>query len=207
MNKCCFLILTVSLGSCLLTWADDLKDVNVKLMTRGYCYAGSRVDKEAFGGFGQSDNAPKKLLDPDLGRDGHIALVALPESTVTFDKKYRSMRLLLVNRTKVEAVFPASDSRLSIIQEAQDSKGRWKPIEYLPSSWCGNSFHRVFLPAGYYWEFAAPVYTGTMKTRLRFVLQGKEPIYSNEFEGSINPEQLTQKQGHSPTNLMDPYDE
>jgi hypothetical protein len=46
-----------------------------------------------------------------------------------------------------------------------------------------------------------------MKTKLRFILQGKEPICSNEFEGSINPGQFTHKRGHTPTNLMDPYDE
>jgi hypothetical protein len=87
-------------------------------------------------------------MDAELGREGQLALVALPGTAVAFAEEYRGMRLLLVNRTKVEAEFPASDSRLSIIQEAQDSEGNWKAIEYLPSSWCGNSYHRVFSPSG-----------------------------------------------------------
>jgi hypothetical protein len=29
----------------------------------------------------------------------------------------------------------------------------------------------------------------------------------NEFEGGINPEQFARKQGHTPDNLMDPYNE
>lgn len=36
---------------------------------------------------------------------------------------------------------------------------------------------------------------------------GNSPLYSNEFEGSINPEQFTEKEGHNPTDLMDPYNE
>lgn len=185
--------------------AAELKEINVNHMIRGYCFAGSRTDTKAPGGFGSSDNAPQKLGGRTDGTNGAISLVALPQESATFGKSYRGFRLLLVNRTKSEAAFRASDSRLSIIQEARDEKGEWRPIEYLPSSWCGNSYHKVFLPAGKFWEFAAPAYTGSFKTRLRFVLQGETPIYSNEFEGRINPAQFTQKQGHTPSNLMDPY--
>jgi hypothetical protein len=32
----------------------------------------------------------------------------------------------------------------------------------------------------------------------------KMTIYSNEFEGSINGKQFTIKQGHTPTDIMDP---
>jgi hypothetical protein len=207
MNKSYILLFAAALALNHSIRAADLTNVNVSFMLRGYCLAGSRVDKQAIGGFGQSDNAPKKVTAPNIGRDGQLALVAFPQKAVSFAYKYRGMRMLLINRTKREVEFPASDSRISILQEAQDSKGDWKPIEYLPFSWCGNSSHRVFLPAGHYWEFAAPVYTGTKKTKLRFVLQGKQPLYSNEFEGSINPGQFTQKQGHTPTDIMDPYNE
>lgn len=186
--------------------ADELKPLNAKIMVRGYCFAGGGADKQAFG-YGQSDNSPMKLADKQLGKEGEISLVALPTETVPFAKSYRGFRLLLINRTNSEVPFDASDSRVSIIQEALDTHGQWRPIEYLPSSWCGNSYHRVFLPAGHYWEFIAPQYGGAQKTKLRFALQGKQPIHSNEFEGSINPQQFTEKQGHTPTNLMDPYNE
>ena len=77
-------------------------------------------------------------------------------------------------------------------------------IGYAPGSWCGNSYHIVTLPANKAWVFIAPIYTGMIKAKLRFVL-GK--ITSNEFMGSINKEQFTIKQGHIPTSIMDPYDE
>jgi len=78
--------------------------------------------------------------------------------------------VFLVNTTKEQVTFSASDSRLYIVQEALDRDSKWKPIEYLPSSWCGNSYHHVFLGANEYWEFAAARYTGEFKTRLRFRL-------------------------------------
>jgi hypothetical protein len=185
--------------------SDDLKPLDSKVMLPGYCYVGSRPDKKALGGYGVSDNLPKKMRGADIGLDGVISLVAVPTNTIPFSKSARGFNLLLINRTKSEVAFEASDSRPSIIQEALDPDGKWQPIEYLPSSWCGNSYHRVFLPAGYYWKFSVPEYGGTRKTKLRFVLQGKQPVYSNQFDGSINPEQFTGKKEHTATNLMDPY--
>jgi hypothetical protein len=133
----------------------------------------------------------------------------LPNEEVPFNKDYRGFRLLLVNRTATETNLLSCDNRLPLIQEALEGEGLWRPVEYLPGSWCGNSDFSVTVPAGHYWEFAAPRYTGKLKVLLRFVLQipGESPIYSKEFEGSVNPEQFTEKQGHTPTNLMDPYNE
>jgi hypothetical protein len=200
------LALLVLGGSLIWARSADLKEVNLKYMLRGYCYAGSRSDTNAFG-FGSSSNNPKELADKTYGTDGALSLVALPEEAVPFAKTYRGFRLVLVNRTESEVALRACNSRISILQEAQDKKGNWHPVEYLPSSWCGNSYHRVFLPKACFWEFAAPAYSGSFKTRLRFVLQEKTPIYSNEFYGSINPRQFTNKQGHKATDLMDPYNE
>jgi hypothetical protein len=187
----------------------DLESVDVKFMLRGYCLAGSRVDEAAPGLFGTSNNAPERVTDQRLGDDGQVSLIALPTEHVPFAKKFRGMRLLLVNLTKSEVGYLACDSRLSIVQEALTAEGQWKPIEYLPSSFCGNSYHRVFLPVGHFWEFAAPLYTGPIRTKLRFVLtvEGGRPLYSNTFEASINAEQFTRKQGHNPTSIMDPYQE
>ena len=186
-------------------FAADSKSLDIKFMLRGYCYAGSVPDPKAPGGYATSDNKPKKIAGGSIGQQGQLALVALPGEFVAFGQASKGFRLLLVNRTKTEVALRACDSRLSIIQEAMDTDGRWRPIEYLPSSWCGNSYHRVFLPRNAFWEFAAPCYSGGYKTKLRFVLQGDQPLYSSEFEGAINLEQFTQKQGHQPTDIMDPY--
>ncbi len=45
--------------------------------------------------------------------------------------------------------------------------------------------------AGHYWEFAAPRYTGSFQTRLRYRLHWRgHTVYSNFFTGRINPSQL-----------------
>jgi len=192
---------------------DDMADdpaaqnfVNTKVMTRSYCYAGSIADPDALGGYGKSDNQPRKVRRNSSGKG--LYLLAQP-TVVTSWQKQPGMRLVLVNQTANRLSFAASDSRLSIIQEAQDDAGKWRPIEYLPSSWCGNSYHCVFLPVNHFWSFAAPRYQGTAATKLRFALQLDKDttLYSNEFAGSINPEQFTTKEGHTATNLMDPYND
>ena len=114
--------------------------------------------------------------------------------------------MILANDTGRRIAFPASDSRLSIVREALDPEGVWKPVEYLPSSWCGNSYHRVFLTDGKIWSFVAPVYRGSFETRMRFRLRAEDgQIYSNEFAGSVNLDQFSVRQGHEATSLMDPY--
>ncbi len=187
-------VIVLLAGSPVRSWgADELKLMEAKQTMGAYCYVGSRVDEQATGGFGPSNNMPKKIDEKAGGRKGKVSLVALPSETVPFKQQYRGFRLLLVNRTKAEAAFRAADSQLSIVQEAKDAQGKWRPIEVLPSRLCGNSYHRVFLPAGQYWEFASPVHSGSMKTKLRFVLLEKTPIYSNEFAGSIDPGQFATK--------------
>lgn len=190
---------------------NTLKDLNVDFMLRGYFYAGSRIeDKKALGGFGSSDNLSKTVeADPNLPVNS-ISLIALPDDETAFAKEFRGMKVRLVNTTGDAVGFSASDSRLYIVQEAIDRDGKWKPVEYLPSSWCGNSYHSVFLGPNEYWEFAAAKLTGTNKTKLRFRLQmfkGEKQsfVYSNEFAGSVNPKQFTVQQGHNPAGIMDPY--
>lgn len=47
--------------------------------------------------------------------------------------------MYVVNNTTNKITFNAQDSRLYMKMQAKDSAGEWKDIEYLPSSWCGNS--------------------------------------------------------------------
>ncbi|HJS52750.1 MAG TPA: hypothetical protein VJ781_12685 [Pyrinomonadaceae bacterium] len=188
-----------------------LKEANVDFMLRGYFYAGSRIqDKNALGGFGSSENYPKTLGTNMNFPAGRVSLVAFPGEETIFGKEFKGMKVRLINTTGEPVSFSASDSRLYIIQEAIDRDGKWKPVEYLPSSWCGNSYHNIFLGTNEYWEFAAPRFNGVQKTRLRFRLQASNRektafIHSNEFEGGVNPKQFTVEQGHTPTGLMDPY--
>ncbi len=173
----------------------SLEKTNIENRMNGYYPAGSKVqDKNAFGGFWASQNFPK-TVDPNMNaRQGEISLVALPDEETVFAKKYRGMKLLLINATNEQVAFSASDSLLYIVQEALNQNGEWKTIELMPFSSCGNSNHNVFLGVNEYWEFAAVRYTGNFKTRLRFRLiksrAEQSPIYSNEFEGNVNQKQF-----------------
>lgn len=183
---------------------------NFKFMLRGYCYAGNRqVDHDAPGGYGRSSNFPQ-ILDRNIKpREPGLYLEIQESPEVTFADRHTGITVRLVNGGRRRLSLDAMDSRLSIIQEALMSDGNWKPVEYLPSSWCGNSYHHVYLPASHYWEFIAPRYTGTIPCQIRFALQIDQNtvIHSPAYEGGINPEQLSEKQGHNAENIMDPYND
>jgi hypothetical protein len=125
-----------------------------------------------------------------------------------FAGKYRGCSLFLANGTNETVELAACDSRIPMIAEAYVN-GHWQPIEYLPSSWCGNSYHRVYLKPNQYWEFTVPRYNGKIKTRVRYrlALPNGTFVYSNEIAAGINKKQLTVKQGHSAVDMMDPYNE
>jgi hypothetical protein len=182
--------------------------VNCKHLAQANCLAGSKIkDEQALGGFGSSDNFPKPVTKEMKIEEGKLQLIAEPES-VTSLGKCKGMRLLLVNGTKEQTGFDATNSRLAIVQEAKNAQGKWIPIEYLESSFCGNSYHRVFLGAWEYWEFATPRYKGETKMKLRFaLLKAAQPLYSNEFEGSVNPEQFRNEEGPPPGGYVDPYND
>lgn len=125
------------------------------VMLLGYCLAGStQTDPDAPGGFGTSDNLPKPLSAAPAQQNLYLEIIDTGDAV--FAEKYNGLRLRLVNGTQKTAELSAADSRLSIVQEALDADGTWKDIEYLPRSWCGNSFHKVYLPVKHYWEFVAP---------------------------------------------------
>ena len=141
------------------------------------------------------------------------------------------MIVYVVNATSDTIHFNAQDSRLYMKMQASDRKGAWRDIEYLPSSWCGNSYHSVDLPVNHYWTFVAPIYEGSFSTKLRIELTYVDPsdkldvnergrfldhayrdkrelkVYSNEFEGTINPAQFWRWPGYHATGIMDPYNE
>ena len=129
--------------------------------------------------------------------------------------------LYISNQSGINQLFNAQDSRLYLKLQAKNAKGEWRDIEYLPSSWCGNSYHLLTLPDQSYWSFPVPRFEGSFSTVLRAELRVVDPagpadstrkksdyiIYSNEFKGGINPAQFWRKPGYTPTGLMDPYQE
>lgn len=129
-------------------------------------------------------------------------------------RSFPDMRCTSSTKPTTPFFFQAQDSRLNLHLQAQGKKGNWRDIEYLPSSWCGNSYHTLYLPAGYQWSFAVPEYTGTLKTHIRAVLGYKQALdteeqllYSNEIESSVNPDQFDKMATYKPNGIMDPYND
>jgi hypothetical protein len=179
------------------------RDAKLVYEPRGWYCAGSKIeDKEALGGFGPCSNYPKRWAAGIPGDSGKLSLVAAPEEAVSLRRR-PGMPVYLVNRTAKTAAFAACDSQLYIVEEALAPDGTWKALEHLPRTFCGNSFHRVFLGAGEYWQFAAPKPSGRLVTKLRFRLEpegegairkGGSALYSNEFEGAIDPADLVENE-------------
>lgn len=199
----------ISLLLCATTFGQKKQDLNIDFMLRGHIYAKSSIiDTTALGGFGGSDNLPK-IINKNLGFTDSGLFLKIDQTTpTTINDKYNGYKLYIANKSDSIVRFNASDSRLNVIVEVfcQD---KWKPIEYLPSSWCGNSYHDVYLKQNEYWEFDIPKFTGKIKTKLRYklILDKDRFLYSNEIPTSINKGQLKNKEGHKPNGIMDPYND
>ena len=202
------LILFFTLACGIPGFGQKQEDVNIKYMLAGYIYAASSVDDTlALGGHGGSNTFPKGIYRGFFPQEKGFFLHIDDDKVVPLNEKYTGYKFYIANKSDSLMWFSASDSRLSVIAEAYiDSK--WQPVEYLPQSWCGNSYHRVSLKSGEYWEFVVPKFSGEEKAKIRYALKyGKGYVYSNEVEASINREQLTVKEEYTPNGLMDPYED
>jgi hypothetical protein len=196
-----------------------IEDVNIDYMKRGYFYAHSPVDEKDLSGFGISENSAKKIENKGQITDNELNIKI--DNAIVFDQNKWNCHSVFINNTTSKSVkFNASDSRLYMKVQAKTMNNEWKDIEYLPSSFCGNSLHILTLNSGEYWEFLMPKYSGDFKTKLRIELKYIDPenengkwysratdltIYSNEFDGSINKSQFWRKEKYFSNGFMDPY--
>jgi hypothetical protein len=80
---------------------------------------------------------------------------------------------------------------LLAIQEAQDSSGTWKPIEYWYRDRCGTTYSQVDLKSQNFIFSRIKKYSGSFRTSLRIKIQVKDRYYySKPFRGSINYSQF-----------------
>jgi len=200
--------------------------LNIDYMNRGYFY----VDDDYTGHPSESENvSPKTASSPSSFMKNALSVfVDTSGAHPSFLQVAKGFSVYVANTTSDTAVFNAQDNRLYMKMQAQDKSGIWRDIEYLPSSWCGNSYHTVTLPPLQYWSFVAPVYDGAIATRLRIALTYVDPeavrtdsrkrrhryqriqeltIYSNEFDGHVNPAQFWRRPDYTPSGIMDPYNE
>lgn len=192
-----------------------LKTLNIDFMNRGYFYAYStpkNTESDYSGGWATSSNKPKKTIDKEF--QNNLFAITIDTNIVdTFSTQFYGIKLFISNTTKDTIKFNAQDSRLYLKLQAQNNKGEWKDIEYLPSSWCGNSYHTVELEPNAFWNFTIPKYNGELQTKIRAQLKYIDSnnlkiekfIYSNEINGSVNLGQFWNKRTYYPNGLMDPY--
>ena len=195
--------------------------LNLDIMNRGYFYAHSLEQKKTLEGHGRSGNIPRKIKKKDGFDANCLRVVVRPDLKDTLYQSYHGITVYVANTTHKNIAFNCQDSRLYMKVQALTTKGEWKDIEYLPSSWCGNSYYILQLTKNHFWKFVTPVYDGDFKTKLRIELKYLDPsiplnsesenneltIYSNEFEGSVNPGQFWNKREYHPNGIMDPYND
>jgi len=199
-------------------WTGIMNDTNkvdtldIDYMMRGYNYTYSLKEKK------ESDdpnlNFPESLNKlPYVNNPEEIFLKYESGKPSIFYDNIAANKLYLINNSKDSVSFASQDNRLYMRIQALDKNNNWRYIEYLPQSWCGNSYYYVSLQPGYFWSFDIPIYDGIFDTKMRIQLNGALVngktinLYSNEFEGSINPAQFWRKVEYYPSGVMDPYNE
>jgi hypothetical protein len=192
-----------------------LKYLNIDYMNRGYFYAYESRGEPGTGhsgGWATSSNTPQKITE-QLFPGNQLAITIDTTRIDTFATAYYGYALFVSNTSADTVRFNAQDSRLYIKLQVQYGGSEWRDIEYLPSSWCGNSYHTLDLEPGAYWHFTIPNYQGETKAKIRAELKyinKQDPkkdkiIYSNEINGSVNPAQFWWKPRYTPDGIMDPY--
>ena len=194
------------------------RPLDIDHMNRGYYYAGApRVKSlDGYGGWGGSDNGYRPLPAEARPHYGDSLGFSIDTASATVSHGGASARFVyLANASSDTAFFGAQDSRLPAVVEARDDTGAWRPIEYLPSSWCGNSYHTLHLPPGQYWGFRVPDYAGADTTEMRLTVtystvaghEGGErrAVYSATWVGGVNPGQFWRKPAYFARGIMDPY--
>lgn len=122
-----------------------------------------------------------------------------------WDQYVECYPLLIYNNEKQNSY----SKKIRLIQEAKDTDGKWKPIEFFkPLPYCvGNNIFFKYSPRSYS-SIAIIKYYGNFKTKLRVkVAIGKYFYYSNEFYGAINRSQFDLKYMKEYIRLFENYDE
>ena len=196
---------------------ESLQYLNIDFMNRGYFYAYSspkNSEADESGGWATSSNKPNKITN--LNFLNNLLTITIDTTRInTFANKFSGYQLFISNATADTIKFNAQDSRLYMKLQAQNENGEWKDIEYLPNSWCGNSYHKIELEPKAFWSFTIPNYHGENQTKIRAELKYIDKltpkkdkiIYSNIISGGINPGQFWNKRQYNPGGLMDPYND
>lgn len=159
----------------------------------GYCYIHDKpFVADWLIAVDDSGNVIEDTTDYAELSDTTIFLKLFTDEIIAFREQYKGYRLLLVNKSVKYAKLKTQDGRLYLFQEAKDQDGKWKAIEKLTPSFCGNSYYSVVLSPSDSCYFTIPIYRGELITKLRFklLIEENDYILTNEFTASINRSQF-----------------
>jgi hypothetical protein len=168
-------------------------------------------EEEGYNGWSRSSNMYQKINFQTI--ENKLEIKIQSNQLDTSNHYVASYQVYLSNTTQDTAWFSAQDSRIYMTLQAKNQKGKWVTIEDYQNSWCGNSYHTLFLPPNSFWNFSTPIFKGSLKTPFRLALEVKKDkesrknkiLYSNIFVGSINPAQFWRINRNYSDNLMNPY--
>jgi hypothetical protein len=158
-------------ASSLLVGAQIPIKVDAKYMIQALYPAGSlKKDTISPGGNAESSNMPQPIRGRKLVMKALFANLSQTDDGVKIE---------FWNSTDQDEWMRAADGNMLAWLEALDGN-EWKPIEYHNWSDCGNSFHRVVLPAGYEWTYNKILPRGDWRTFVRWVaVREKLKVTSN----------------------------
>lgn len=145
--------------------------------------------------FGQNDGMMPNNNIRDLYFNGNPSLISkLKKQTGSneylflFAEKSNDsiFTLFVLNNSKATIDIPVVADKIYILQEAIDSEGKWKPIEYFNYRFCGNAYRIEKFKSGNVIKTESTAYKGNFNTKIRFKLLVKDKIYySNSLPGNI----------------------
>jgi WG containing repeat len=200
----------------------ELSNLNIDFMNRGYFVAHANIKSSHGGQARNTKSLPQPITSTTSIPNNQLSILVNTENKERIFQDYNGVSVFVSNNTKDTIRFNTQDHRLYMKVQAQNKNGEWQDIEFLPNSWCGNSYYSLPLLPNHFWAFKTPVYEGDFKTKLRIELKYIDPldkseerfkekkeliIYSNEYDGSVNPGQFWRKRGYTPSGFMDPYNE
>lgn len=161
------------------------------------------------GGWQPSKNVFKKITSVYNFKPNTLDIIVDDERNEIFEEVYEGYKFYITNNTKDSIFFEAYKSKIDVMLEAKNSYGDWEEIEDQIKDWepeipkdklylkDKRGFHQLYLLSKTYWELTIPKYYGALKTKLRLKLTYKDSpdgeaktIYSNEFNGGVNPAQF-----------------
>ncbi|MCU0436292.1 MAG: WG repeat-containing protein [Raineya sp.] len=188
------------------------KPLNIDFMHSGYFYASSSIRKGRYGWLG---NTPQKISG-NIFAQNTLSVVIDTAQIDTFKNDFIGYKVFVSNTTKDTIEFDTQGNRLYMKLQAQNKKGEWQDIEYLPPSFCGMKYYDTQLEPNAFWSFTMPKYEGLFKTKIRVELEyfdatnsrEKKIIYSNSINGSINITQFWRnRRWYYSSGFTEPYND